>query len=84
MFVFLCTTNAVMPNPQLRTEYCVGKDYIERLGMQWFKNRIYAKVAIEDWCMSYNQVRPHSSLNNLTPAQYARNISTRNPEPAIL
>jgi putative transposase len=42
-----------------------------------------ARVAIEDWRKSYNQVRPHSSLNNLTPAQYTRNISTRKPEPAI-
>lgn len=60
-----------------------GKFRDECLGMQWFKNRIDAKVAIEDWRKSYNQVRPHSSLNNLTPAQYARTISTRNPEHAI-
>jgi putative transposase len=60
-----------------------GKFRDECLGMQWFKNRIDVKVAIEDWRRSYNLVRPHSSLNNLTPAQYARNISTTNPEPAI-
>ena len=51
--------------------------------MQWFKNRIDAKVAIEDWRQSYNEVRPHSILKNLTPEEYARNISTRSPEPAI-
>ncbi len=60
-----------------------GKFRDECLGMQWFKNRIDAKVAIEDWRRSYNEVRPHSSLNNLTPREYARSISTRNPEPAI-
>jgi len=49
-----------------------GKFRDECLGMQWFKNRIDAKVAIEDWRRMYNEVRPHSSLGNLTPEQYAR------------
>jgi putative transposase len=60
-----------------------GKFRDECLGMQWFKNRIDAKVAIEDWRKMYNGVRPHSSLNNLTPTEYARKISTTNPEQAV-
>jgi putative transposase len=60
-----------------------GKFRDECLGMQWFKNRIDAKVAIEDWRQMYNEVRPHSSLKNLTPAAYARKISTRSPEQAV-
>lgn len=60
-----------------------GKFRDECLGMQWFKNRIDAKVAIEDWRQLYNEVRPHSSLENLTPAEYARKISTRNSEQAV-
>jgi putative transposase len=60
-----------------------GKFRDECLGMQWFKNRIDAKVVIDDWRRSYNEVRPHSSLQNLTPAEYARRISTRNPEHAV-
>ncbi len=60
-----------------------GKFRDECLGMQWFKNRIDAKVAIEDWRKMYNGVRPHSSLNNLTPTEYARRISTTNPEQAV-
>jgi putative transposase len=60
-----------------------GKFRDECLGMQWFKNRIDAKVAIEDWRKMYNRVRPHSSLGNLTPAEYARRISTSSPEPAV-
>ena len=60
-----------------------GKFRDECLGMQWFKNRIDAKVAIEDWRQSYNEVRPHSSLKNLTPAEYARSLSTRSTEQAI-
>ncbi len=60
-----------------------GKFRDECLGMQWFKNRIDAKVAIEDWRQMYNEVRPHSSLSNLTPAEYARSISTMSPEQAV-
>jgi putative transposase len=60
-----------------------GKFRDECLGMQWFKNRIDAKVAIEDWRKMYNEVRPHSSLENLTPNEYAERISTRSPEQAV-
>jgi putative transposase len=60
-----------------------GKFRDECLGMQWFKDRIDAKVAIEDWRRLYNEVRPHSSLENLTPVEYARRISTRSPEEAV-
>ena len=60
-----------------------GKFRDECLGMQWFKNRIDAKVAIEDWRQMFNEVRPHSSLQNLTPAEYARRISTGSPEHAV-
>ncbi len=60
-----------------------GKFRDECLGMQWFKNRIDAKVVIGDWRRMYNGVRPHSSLNNLTPAEYARRIATMSPEQAV-
>ena len=60
-----------------------GKFRDECLGMQWFQNRIDAKVVIADWRKMYNGVRPHSSLNNLTPAEYARRISTTNPKQAV-
>ena len=60
-----------------------GKFRDECLGMQWFKNRIDAKVAINSWRKMYNEVRPHSSLRNLTPAEYARRISTRSPNQAV-
>jgi len=60
-----------------------GKFRDECLGMQWFKNRIDAKVVIEGWRRMYNGVRPHSSLNNLTPAEYAMRISTTSPQQAV-
>jgi putative transposase len=51
--------------------------------MQWFKNRIDAKILIEDFRRQYNEVRPHSSLDQLTPAEFKRRLSTINPENAI-
>jgi putative transposase len=51
--------------------------------MQWLKNRIDAKILIEEFRRAYNVVRPHSSLEQLTPAQFKKAISTINPETAI-
>jgi hypothetical protein len=39
--------------------------------MEWFRNRLDAKIVIEDWRRHYNEVRPHSSLGYLTPQQAA-------------
>jgi len=61
-----------------------GKFRDECLGMQWFKNRIDAKVVIEDWRRSYNEVRPHSSLKNLTPSEYAQTLSESGHREAVL
>jgi putative transposase len=51
--------------------------------MQWFKNRIDAKILIEDFRRQFNKVRPHSSLGQLTPAEFKRRLSTTNPDKAI-
>jgi putative transposase len=47
-----------------------GKLRDECLSVQWFRNRIDARVSIEQWRRHYNEVRPHSSLGYLTPAEY--------------
>ena len=47
-----------------------GKFRDEYLGLQWFRNRVDAKVGIEQWRRHYNEVRPHSSLGYLTPAEF--------------
>jgi putative transposase len=47
--------------------------------MQWFKNRIDAKILIEEFRRQFNEVRPHSSLEQLTPAEFKRTISTISP-----
>ena len=46
-----------------------GKLRDECLSVQWFRNRIDAPVSIEQWRRHYNEVRPHSSLGYLTPAE---------------
>jgi putative transposase len=53
-----------------------GKFRDECLSMQWFKNRIDAKILIESFRREYNEVRPHSSLGQLTPLQFKRTLST--------
>ena len=60
-----------------------GKFRDECLSMQWFKNRIDAKILIEDFRRQFNEVRPHSSLGNLTPAEFKQRLSTTDPEIAI-
>jgi len=53
-----------------------GKLRDECLGMQWFKNRVDAKVLIEAWRREYNEVRPHSSLGQLTPTEFAARMNS--------
>jgi hypothetical protein len=38
--------------------------------LNWFRNRLDAKVGIEQWRRHYNDVRPHSSLGYLTPLEF--------------
>jgi len=47
-----------------------GKLRDEFLTLQWFRNRVDAKVGVEQWRRHYNEVRPHSSLGYLTPAEF--------------
>jgi len=43
----------------------------ECLNTNWFMNLKHARDIIEDWRIVYNQVRPHGSLNGMTPLEYA-------------
>jgi putative transposase len=61
-----------------------GKFRDECLGMQWFQNRTEARVLIETWRREYNSVRPHSSLGNLTPAEFAARCSTTQQTEVVL
>lgn len=48
-----------------------GKFREECLNEHWFRNIDEAHQIIEEWRCDYNTVRPHSSLNNLTPKEFA-------------
>ena len=49
-----------------------GKFRDECLSMEWFRTRSEAKVVTEEWRRHYNEVRPHSSLGQQTPAAFNR------------
>lgn len=51
-----------------------GKFRDECLNEHWFKNLTEAREIIEQWRLEYNHARPHSSLGNLTPAEYAAKL----------
>ena len=56
-----------------------GKFRDECLSMEWFKNRLDAKIVIENWRRHYNEVRPHSSLGNLTPTEFKQQVLQQSP-----
>ena len=47
-----------------------GKLRDECLSVEWFRSRAEAKVVIEAWRLHLNAIRPHSSLNYLTPLEF--------------
>jgi putative transposase len=55
----------------------------ECLNANWFMDLADARFQIERWRRDYNSVRPHSSLNDQTPEEFAVNI-TRNEPPKRL
>jgi len=61
-----------------------GKFRDECLSMEWFKNRLDAKIVIESWRQHYNEVRPHSSLGQLTPMEFKQTLSQQSPNTAVL
>ena len=52
-----------------------GKLRDECLNQNWFQNLFDARKIISDWQYEYNYERPHSSLGNLTPAEYAEGFN---------
>ena len=60
-----------------------GKLRDECLSLEWFRSRREAAVITEAWRRHYNAVRPHSSLNDLTPSEFKQGHQT-NPETAII
>lgn len=53
----------------------------ECLNAHWFLSLEDARAKIEAWRIEYNEFRPHSSLGNMTPADYAASCgSNESPE----
>ncbi len=60
-----------------------GKFRDECLNEHWFERQAQARTAIAAWRQDYNEVRLHSSLGRIPPAEFARNHRTKNhPPPA--
>ena len=53
------------------TESFNGRMRAECLNVQWWQTVEGARQGIEAWREDFNQARPHSSLGNRTPAEYA-------------
>lgn len=47
-----------------------GKFRDECLNQNWFATIEQARRVIEEWRIDYNQVRPHSSLDDMTPTEF--------------
>jgi putative transposase len=48
-----------------------GKFRDECLNEHWFVNIAHARRVIDNWRIEYNTERPHSSLGDRTPVEYA-------------
>ena len=52
-----------------------GRFRDECLNQHWFTDLNDARITIESWRMDYNHVRPHGSLGQETPSEFARQFS---------
>ena len=59
------------PNQNAFVESFNGKLRAECLSTHWFTTIADAKRVIETWRIDYNEVRPHSSLGNRPPSEFA-------------
>jgi hypothetical protein len=60
-----------------------GKFRGQCLSLEWFLSRGQAKIVIDAWGHHYNEVRPHSSLGYLTPAEFAAKLKQEDAAPAL-
>jgi len=59
------------PNQNAFVESFNGKFRLEFLNAHWFTTLEDARREIEAWRVDYNDVRPHSSLDEMPPAEFA-------------
>lgn len=63
------------PTQNAFVESLNGKFRNECLKQHWFRSLAEARYEIDKWREHYNHVRPHSSLNYLTPIEYAKRLA---------
>ncbi len=56
-----------------------GRFRDECLNMEYFRNRAEARAVIEGWRVHYNQERPHSSIDYMTPSAFRRRTTEGAP-----
>jgi putative transposase len=61
-----------------------GRFREECLSTEWFTSLTDAQKAIENWRQDYNHVRPHSSLDGITPAEFAMDLKRKHNSPQRL
>jgi putative transposase len=71
------------PNENAYIESFNGKFRDECLNEHWFISLAHARSIIEAWRIEYNTERPHSSLGNRTPQEFATD-RTKDEERAFL
>src|SRR5437867_11669712 len=68
------------PNENAYIESFNGKFRDECLNEHWFISLAHARRVIEAWRIEYNTERPHSSLGNLTPQEFATSRLTKDEQ----
>ena len=69
------------PNENAFIESFNGKLRDECLNENWFVSLEEVRRTIEAWRIDYNENRPHSSLGDLTPKEFAAQTTTRKDSP---
>lgn len=67
-----CFIDPGKPNQNAFVESFNSKFRDECLNQNWFYSLEDAQMIVEAWRVDYNTVRPHSSLGNQTPEEFAR------------
>ena len=68
------------PNENAYIESFNGKFRDECLNEHWFITMAQARRSIENWRIEYNTERPHSSLGDMTPEEFAERGLAREKE----
>ena len=80
--VQLCFSRPGKPTDNAYCESFNGKLRAEFLDAHWFLDLSEAQQGLEEWRKEYNEVRPHSSLGDRTPAEFLAGCPKQEEEEA--